>query len=109
MDYGAAFDGETDDVRIARLFQAGVAACRAHLRDSPRSRRAHPREDLGDETLEAALGHASEGPASDSRESSIALAVELSAVIGTRGTEALAAIRPRTWDQHSTPRDSCSR
>lgn len=89
MDYGAAFDGETDDVRLARIFDRAslpVARIFEILPDAG----ALVLEDLGDETLEAALGHAAEGrrPA---RGELYRSAVELSAAIATSGTKALVA------------------
>ena len=60
MDYGAAFEGETDDVRIARLFERASLPVARIFEILPEAG-ALVLEDLGDETLEAALGHASEG------------------------------------------------
>jgi aminoglycoside/choline kinase family phosphotransferase len=57
MDYGAPFEEETDDVRLARIFeQATLPIARVHhiLPEAG----ALILQDLGDETLELALGHA---------------------------------------------------
>lgn len=89
MDYGAAFEGETDDVRLARLFERASLPVARIFEILPEAG-ALVLEDLGDETLEVALGHASEGRR-PTREDLYRSSVELSAAIATRGTEALAA------------------
>lgn len=88
MDYGSAFEGETDDVRLGRIFERAalpVARVRHLLPDGG----ALVVDDLGDETLEIALAR----PASSDRPTRDDLyqaAVRLAADIATRGTGALA-------------------
>jgi aminoglycoside/choline kinase family phosphotransferase len=87
MDYGAAFTGETDDVRLARLFERGALPVARVLEVLPGAG-ALVLEDLGDRTLEGALATAS-GGAGGSRSSLYRSAVGLAAAIATRGTPAL--------------------
>jgi aminoglycoside/choline kinase family phosphotransferase len=87
MDYGAPFAGETDDVRLARIFeQAGLPVARV-LRILPEAG-ALVVEDLGDETMERALAHAAAGGL-PTRDDLYRRAVRLAVLIATRGTEAL--------------------
>jgi aminoglycoside/choline kinase family phosphotransferase len=86
MDYGASFLGETDDVRMARVFErAALRVARVYeIYPSPGCL---VLEDLGDTTLESALlsGDAATGRALHEK------AVALAADIADRGTRALAA------------------
>jgi hypothetical protein len=87
MDYGTSFEAETDDVRLARIFEsAGLPVARV-LHILPKAG-ALVLDDLGDETLEKALAHAASDrlPARDGLYRS---AVRLAADIATRGTDAL--------------------
>lgn len=89
MDYGAAFDRETDDVRLARLFEQASLPVARIFEILPEAG-ALVLEDLGDETLEAALGNASTGQR-PAREDLYRSSVALAAAIATRGSKALAA------------------
>lgn len=80
MDYGAPFEGETDDVRLARLFEQASLPVARVLSILPEAG-ALVLEDLGDETLESALARG--------RSDLYRPAVRLAADIATRGTEAL--------------------
>ncbi|HJQ98308.1 MAG TPA: phosphotransferase [Candidatus Polarisedimenticolaceae bacterium] len=80
MDYGAPFAGETDDVRLARIFESARLPV-ARVLDVLEDAGCLLLEDLGDLTLEQALKR-------DGR--SFARAVELAADIATRGTVSLA-------------------
>jgi N-acetylmuramate 1-kinase len=86
MDYGAPFQGETDDVRLARVFEAASLRVAKILE-------VHPTpgclvlEDLGDAMLESRL---LSGDRSEAR-SLHRKAVDLSTAIAERGTPALAA------------------
>jgi aminoglycoside/choline kinase family phosphotransferase len=85
MDYGSAFEGETDDIRLARVFrQAGIPVAR--VIDVLPGVGAIILEDLGDETLESAV--TSESP---DRADLYMSAVRTAVSIATRGTRALAA------------------
>ena len=82
MDYGAPFEAETDDIRLARIFEvAGLPVARVL--------ETHPEagclilDDLGDRTLEAALG--------ESTDDLLPRAVRLAVLVATKGTAALAA------------------
>lgn len=87
MDYGSPFEGETDDTRLARIFEtAGLPVARV-LHALPEAG-ALVVEDLGDETLEKALAKATTG-ALPSRDHLYRSAVRLAAEIATRGTAAL--------------------
>jgi aminoglycoside/choline kinase family phosphotransferase len=84
MDYGAPFEGETDDVRLARVFEAAsLRVARVH--------EAHPTpgclvmEDLGDTMLEAVLLTGDDALGRSLHEK----AVELTRAIAGRGTPAL--------------------
>jgi aminoglycoside/choline kinase family phosphotransferase len=86
MDYGAPFLGETDDVRLARVFEAASLRVAKILEVHP-SPGCLVLEDLGDATLESRL---LSGEGRDAR----ALhrkAVDLSTAIAERGTPVLAA------------------
>ena len=87
MDYGAPFVGETDDVRLARIFEQASLPVARVLHILPEAG-ALVLQDLGDDTLEVALSRAGSGgrPARDHLYRS---AVRLAAEIATRGTEAL--------------------
>jgi len=87
MDYGAPFEGETDDVRLARLFEQAALPVARVLHTLPEAG-ALVLEDLGDETLETALARAPSG-GRPSRDDLYRSAVRLAAEIATRGTEAL--------------------
>jgi hypothetical protein len=87
MDYGAPFEGETDDVRLARLFEQAALPVARVLHTLPEAG-ALVLEDLGDETLESALAHAASG-GRPTRDDLYRSAVRLAAEIATRGTEAL--------------------
>jgi aminoglycoside/choline kinase family phosphotransferase len=88
MDYGAPFEEETDDVRLARVFEAASLPV-------PRIFRVEPSigylvlQDLGDRTLESELSGVAGNPVL--REAPVRRAVELCISIATRGTPALAA------------------
>lgn len=79
MDYGAPFDGETDDVRLARIFERASIPV-ARVIDVLPTAGALVLEDLGDQTFEA----------SPARENLYRDAVRLATDIATRGTKALA-------------------
>jgi aminoglycoside/choline kinase family phosphotransferase len=84
MDYGSAFRGETDDVRLARIFEgAGLPAAR--VLDVLPDAGALVLEDLGDDTLETVLKRGY-----PPREALYRSAVALAAKISTQGTQALA-------------------
>lgn len=87
MDYGAPFEDETDDVRLTRIFSAAALPVPKILEIAP-SPGCLVLQDLGDETLEAAL-LGSTSPAR--RETLYRQAVELCMGIATRGTRALEA------------------
>jgi N-acetylmuramate 1-kinase len=82
MDYGAPFEGETDDIRLARIFEAAGLPVARVLESHPEAG-CLVLDDLGDRTLEAALGES----AADLHAKAVRLATE----IATRGTAALAA------------------
>ena len=81
MDYGAPFSGETDDVRLARIFEHADLPV-ARVLDVLEEAGCLVLEDLGDVTLEAAQAR----DAGDL----YGRAVELAAAIATRGSRALA-------------------
>ncbi len=91
MDYGVPFEDETDDVRLTRVFEdAGLPVARI-LAVAPEAG-ALVLEDLGERTLETALGALRESSGSGSSAAARDLyvrAVELAAAIATRGTAAL--------------------
>ena len=86
MDYGASFEGETDDVRLARIFEQAALPV-ARVVDVVPEAGALILEDLGDETLERALQSA--GPDFAVREELYRSAVRLAAAIAKRGTPVL--------------------
>jgi aminoglycoside/choline kinase family phosphotransferase len=87
MDYGAPFEGETDDIRLTRIFQqAGLPVARV-FQGLPEAG-ALILEDLGDDTLESALARATSGGC-PTRDRLLPAAVRLAAEIATRGTAAL--------------------
>jgi aminoglycoside/choline kinase family phosphotransferase len=88
MDYGEPFVSETDDVRLARIFEKAELPVAHVIEVLPRAG-ALVLEDLGDETLEAALAPASPGGGS-ARNGLYRSAVLMAAEIATRGTEVLA-------------------
>ena len=87
MDYGGSFEVETDDVRLARIFEQAELPVARVLNILPEAG-ALVVEDLGDETLETALSHtaSSRRPA---RDDLYRAAVRLASGIATRGTDAL--------------------
>jgi len=87
MDYGARFEGETDDVRLTRIFQRAALPVARVIEVLPGAG-ALVEEDLGDETLELALERLPSGnrPARDALYRS---SVRLAAGIAIRGTESL--------------------
>jgi aminoglycoside/choline kinase family phosphotransferase len=87
MDYGAAFDGDTDDVRLARIFEHAALPV-ARVLDILPEGGALVLEDLGDTTMEVALSQAESG-GTPSRPQLYRSALTLAASIATRGTEAL--------------------
>jgi aminoglycoside/choline kinase family phosphotransferase len=84
MDYGAPFSGETDDVKLARVFE-GARLPVARVLDVLEEAGCLVLEDLGDVTLESALERGR------SREDLYRRAVELAADIATKGTSSLSA------------------
>jgi len=87
MDYGAPFEGETDDVRLARIFErAGLPVARVF--EVLREAGCLVLEDLGDETLEAALAKGT-GERGAPRRDLYGKAIALAASIATRGTASL--------------------
>ncbi len=87
MDYGTPFQGETDDIRLARIFEDAALPVARVLEVLPEAG-ALIIEDLGDETLEAALDRARSGRG-PSRGDLYRDAVLLATDIATRGTTAL--------------------
>jgi aminoglycoside/choline kinase family phosphotransferase len=87
MDYGSAFDAETDDVRLARIFGRADLPVARVIHVLPEAG-ALVVEDLGDETLETALAHAG-SDRSRTRGNLYRSAVRLAVDIATRGTDAL--------------------
>jgi len=87
MDYGHPFEAETDDVRLAQIFEHAELPVARVLHVLP-GVGALVMEDLGDETLETALTRTtSDGRAA--RGDLYRSAVRLAAEIATRGTAAL--------------------
>ncbi len=87
MDYGSPFEGETDDVRLARIFERAALPVARVLEVLPVAG-CLILEDLGDVTLESALARAESGrgiPRSDLYRAAVGLA----ASIATRGTASL--------------------
>ena len=87
MDYGSAFERETDDVRLARIFARADLPVARVLHVLPAAG-ALVVEDLGDATLETALTHA-DVDRLPARGDLYRSAVRLSVDIATRGTDAL--------------------
>ena len=87
MDYGAPFEGETDDVRLVRIFEQAALPVARVLQVLPEAG-ALVVADLGDQTLEIALALASPG-LRGTRGDLYRSAIRLAAEIATRGTEAL--------------------
>jgi len=88
MDYGAPFDGETDDIRLTRIFQRAALPVAQTIAVLPEAG-ALVQEDLGDETLESTLARGGSGHRS-ARDALYRSAVELAAGIAIKGTESLA-------------------
>jgi aminoglycoside/choline kinase family phosphotransferase len=89
MDYGSAFDGETDDVRLGRVFRRAGLRIADLIECAPRPG-CLLLEDLGDRSLEGELASAELGN-DRSPPALLVRAVELAADIVTRGTPALLA------------------
>jgi N-acetylmuramate 1-kinase len=87
MDYGSSFEGETDDVRLARIFERADLPVAQVLQVLPEAG-ALVMEDLGDETLETALTGNASGHRS-ARRDLYRSAVKLAVDIATRGTDSL--------------------
>jgi N-acetylmuramate 1-kinase len=87
MDYGAPFEGETDDVRLTRIFEQATLPVPRLFHTLPEDG-ALVLEDLGDATLESALARAASGDR-PTRSDLFHAAVRLAAEIATRGTDAL--------------------
>jgi aminoglycoside/choline kinase family phosphotransferase len=87
MDYGTPFEGETDDVRLARIFEkAGLPVARIeHVRPAEGCLIL---EDLGSRTLEDALSTLPPGESGE-RERLYGKAIALAIAIATRGTAVL--------------------
>lgn len=86
MDYGRPFEGETDDVRLARVFLAAGLPVARVVEAWPEAG-ALVLEDLGDRTLESELAtRDAAGPLPDA----LGAAVDLAARIAAEGTPALA-------------------
>ncbi|HSD48478.1 MAG TPA: phosphotransferase [Actinomycetota bacterium] len=89
MDYGSPFDGETDDVRLGRVFrQAGLRV--AELLDVAPEVGVLVLEDLGNLSLESVLRDPPRPP-SAAPPVELIRAVDLAARVADRGTPALAA------------------
>ena len=87
MDYGAPFTGETDDVRLGRIFaDAGLPVPRVHAAFADVG--CLLLEDLGDRTLESVVGAGRKADDPESR-ALMESAVRLAAEIAVRGTRAL--------------------
>lgn len=90
MDYGAPFEGETDDIRLARIFEtAGLPV--AHVLESFPALGCLVLEDLGDTTLETALRRAEGAGGIATRSALHRAAVRLAVEVATRGSVALSA------------------
>jgi aminoglycoside/choline kinase family phosphotransferase len=87
MDYGKAFDGETDDIRLTRIFERAALPV-ARVLDVLPEAGALVLEDLGDTTFEVALGRAESGRGPN-RLDLYRAALALAAAVATRGTETL--------------------
>lgn len=96
MDYGAPFEGETDDIRLTRLFERAALPVAQVLQIAPEVG-CLVLEDLGDCTMETALvdlpgagsSHADCPPPRDLREDLYRKAVDLARAVAVRGTQAL--------------------
>jgi N-acetylmuramate 1-kinase len=88
MDYGGPFDGETDDARLARVFDAAGLRV-AKILDSCADVGCLLLEDLGDVMLESAIARPGGGLRPEAREW-IERAVRLAALVAERGSAALA-------------------
>ena len=94
MDYGAPFEGETDDVRLSRVFQESRLPVARILRSVPQAG-CLVLEDLGERTMESVLEEArlSMVPAEEGRrgfEDLYRQAVDLAVAFVVRGTPVLA-------------------
>ena len=89
MDYGQPFVGETDDIRLARVFERASLPV-ARILDVMPQGGALVLEDLGNMTMEVALAQ-SNADGALGRQSLYRSALTLAAGIATRGTEALRA------------------
>jgi len=87
MDYGAPFAGETDDIRLNRVFLAAELPVAKILAVVPEAG-CLVLEDLGDRTLQTLRGESSGRPAPDALPW-LERAVRLAARVAERGTEAL--------------------
>lgn len=87
MDYGKPFSGETDDIRLNRVFRAAGLPVAEILDQSPESG-CLLLEDLGDRTLER-LFRQRPGPPGPIEHSWLERAVRLAARLADRGTPAL--------------------
>jgi len=87
MDYGAAFEGETDDIRLTRVFEQASLPVARVLHILPDAG-ALVLEDLGDETLEVALARAG-SRSRPTRQALYRSAVRMAAEIASRGTAEL--------------------
>lgn len=85
MDYGAPFSGDTDDLRLNRVFRAAEVPVATILDRSPETG-CLLLEDLGDRTLEAELGRGRSGQAAPGAPELLERAVRLAARIAERGT-----------------------
>ena len=88
MDYGQPFAGETDDVLLARIFERAALPV-ARVIDVLPDAGALVLEDLGDETLEGALGH-TDSNRRPTRDELYRSAVRLAVDVASRGTDVLA-------------------
>lgn len=89
MDYGAPFTGETDDLRLGRIFrEAGLRV--AELLDVAAEVGVLVLEDLGNLSLESAL-HDARRPRTAAPPAELVRAVDLAASVAVLGTPALAA------------------
>ena len=92
MDYGAPFEGETDDIRMTGIFEAAGLPV-ARIRHVAPAAGCLVLEDLGPRTLEAALSQGAVG-GEESRDRLYSRAVTLALAVATRGTAAL-SLSPR--------------
>jgi aminoglycoside/choline kinase family phosphotransferase len=87
MDYGKAFEGETDDIRLTRIFEDARLRVARILQLLPEAG-ALILEDLGDDTLESSLSRVSAEDAI-ARTHLYRSAIQVAAEMATRGTKAL--------------------